>query len=394
MRTAILFLALALNANADIKSTTGQISIDVQNDSQPEVIINDTGVGIATSPSSNLHVQGNTILSNQVYIGSATGSSNLNVNGLLGFGIQTITSDTTLGSQSIALVDTSSDNVTLTLPPANTSLGQVYRIKRITDNEHFAHLSASDNIDGTSDYYDLLPYETLLMVSNGTQWYNLTPDSSTKAIPASDNLVAWYKFNNDNATSIMDSSPNERTGTLVDGANVTDNYLDLDGNNDEVVITGYKGVIGTASRSVSLWMRGDQNPLDKALVSWGTNSPGEKFIFRCQETNGTPSTLRVEVNGGYAVGSTNILDSAWHHVVMTLEDDGSPNVNEVDLYVDGVQETLSSSSNEPINTTTTLDVTIGNDHSDREFDGNIDDVRIFDKALSAEEIAEIYSQGR
>lgn len=395
MKTLILlFIFTSFTLSADIKSTSGEIKFDVQSDQQAELTLNSTGLGIGTSPSGNLHVNGNSILSKQVYIGEATGSSNLNVNGLLGFGIQTATSDTTLGTHTLILADSTSDNVTLTLPSASSSAGQTYRIKRIVDNEHYVHLVSSDNIDGDSDYYDLTGYQTVMMVSNGTQWYNMTPSSTAEVIPASDNLVAWWKFNNDSATYALDSSGSHHHGSFVDNASVANSVLVTDGTTDEVLITGYKGITGENSRSVSMWMNGDQTPLDKALISWGTDSSGQKFIMRAQEANGTPSTLRVEVNGGYAVGSSNILDSNWHHVVMTLENDGSPNVNEVKLYVDGTEETLSASSSQSINTDSGEDVKIANDHSNREFDGTIDDVRIYDRALTDAEILIIYNQGR
>ena len=82
MRIILLFLLISpLFLNADIKSTSGEIEFDVQSDQQAELTLNSTGLGIGTSPSGNLHVNGNSILSDQVYIGEATGSSNLNING-------------------------------------------------------------------------------------------------------------------------------------------------------------------------------------------------------------------------------------------------------------------------------------------------------------------------
>jgi len=75
------------------------------------------------------------------------------------------------------------------------------------------------------------------------------------------------------------------------------------------------------------------------IVAWGQDSPGEKWIFRTQDDNGTAGALRVEVNGGFVVGSTDIVDGQWHHVAATWENDGTPNVLDVQLYVDGVRQT-------------------------------------------------------
>jgi hypothetical protein len=79
---------------------------------------------------------------------------------------------------------------------------------------------------------------------------------------------------------------------------------------------------------------------------------------------------------------------------MTWEDDGTPNVQDTKLYVNGVLESLSTSSSQSINTASGEDFEIGSDHSNRHLDGLLDDVRVYNKALSAEEIQTIYSKGR
>ena len=81
---------------------------------------------------------------------------------------------------------------------------------------------------------------------------------------------------------------------------------------------------------------------------------------------------------------------------LTLSDDGSPNVNEFLLYVNGaVETTYTSTSGESINTGTTNDVRIGVSlMNSRWFDGRLDDVRIYNTDLSASQILELYNQGR
>lgn len=79
-----------------------------------------------------------------------------------------------------------------------------------------------------------------------------------------------------------------------------------------------------------------------------------------------------------------------------LDSDGTPNVSEVVMYVDGVREDANYSSGVAIDTgssaggLTSNDVRIGVWHragSEMYFDGTVDEVRIYDKALIAEEIA-------
>ncbi len=113
-----LFL-LSSTCFCDVLSTDGKIRFDTRMDGQAEMTLNSTGLGIGVLlPSSNLHVNGNAIISEQLFVGGSSGSSNLNVIGTIGYGVQTVSSNATLGDSSVVLVDSSSDNITLTLPYA------------------------------------------------------------------------------------------------------------------------------------------------------------------------------------------------------------------------------------------------------------------------------------
>jgi hypothetical protein len=83
-----------------------------------------------------------------------------------------------------------------------------------------------------------------------------------------------------------------------------------------------------------------------------------------------------------------VNDGLWHHVACVWENDGSPNVTDARLYIDGNLETsLTEVKDSPINTGGGVDVRIGNDIQNRRFAGTIDDVRIYPRALSGAEIA-------
>jgi hypothetical protein len=119
---------------------------------------------------------------------------------------------------------------------------------------------------------------------------------------------------------------------------------------------------------------------------------GQKWIFRVQESNGVIGAIRVEVNGGYVVGTTDVRDDQWHHVTAVLDSDGTPDVAEISLYVDGVREVVSASLDEPIDTAADGVVIVGKSPSawgNRPFVGQIDDVRIYSRALSHGEVANL-----
>ena len=222
-------------------------------------------------------------------------------------------------------------------------------------------------------------------------------------------LVGHWKIDEGSGTVAADASGNDRTGTVAgspawsttglppvpDGTTAA---LDMDGTDDQINIVGYKGVTGTGARTVSAWVRTRlTTPVqNKGIVSWGANVATQKWTFRIQSSNGTQGTIRAEVNGGFIVGNTVVTDGEWHHVAVTWEDDGTPNILDAKLYVDGVLDAEfgsldtppSASQSQTINTASNADVRIGdNFQATHNWDGWIDDVRIYDEALEATEIA-------
>ncbi len=91
-------------------------------------------------------------------------------------------------------------------------------------------------------------------------------------------------------------------------------------------------------------------------------------------------------------GSTSVCDGEWHHVAAVLDSDGSPDVSDVMLYVDGLLDPVGSSKAMEIYTDVysgrTRGLTIGAwEPFGSYFEGVIDEVRIYDRALSDDEIA-------
>jgi hypothetical protein len=200
------------------------------------------------------------------------------------------------------------------------------------------------------------------------------------------NIEALYEFEG----NLLDSSGNlyhgDPCGTIAYAAGMIGQAIDFDGAS-WVNVSGYQGVAGTQSRTCAAWIK--TADLGE-ILAWGQNVAGQKWIFRVQETNGILGAIRMEVNSGYIVGSIDLRDGQWHHVAAVLVDDGSPDVNEIELYVDGILEAVSASEGEPINTAADGDVRIGQAAwGARPFTGQIDDVRIYRRVVSQAEIANL-----
>ncbi|NOR67202.1 MAG: hypothetical protein GQ528_07585, partial [Woeseiaceae bacterium] len=172
--------------------------------------------------------------------------------------------------------------------------------------------------------------------------------------------------------------------------------LSFDGVDDVVTMVDYKAILGGASRSMSLWFKTDgagTGPNGRGLFGWGTPAGSGvrwELAINMQGDPRVPGALRINASSGTRTGQTVVTDSEWHHVAVTLDDDGSPTSEEMYVYLDGVEETYSqTNAGVAINTGSDADVRIGNGVRDDQngfFSGLIDDVRIYDHALTEAEI--------
>ena len=172
-------------------------------------------------------------------------------------------------------------------------------------------------------------------------------------------------------------------------AGYLNNALKLDGVDDYVDVAGYAGVMGTSSRTCTAWIKANSTGKEQVIMSWGNGANGQKWMFRVQ----ADGKLAVAVWGGYISGSVSVADGQWHHVAAVLVDDGSPSVDEIRLYVDGFPQTVTSSNSQAINTVAGQTVQMGSVYNGAAqgsfFGGLLDEVRIYDVALTGEQILRV-----
>lgn len=163
------------------------------------------------------------------------------------------------------------------------------------------------------------------------------------------------------------------------------NALAFDGANDYVEVTGYQGIAGNASRTCCAWIKTTAVQQGN-IISWGTGQNGQKWMFRV-EPNGT---LAVGVYGGYVCTTATVNNDQWHHVAAVLNNDGSPSVNEIQLYIDGILKSTNASTSQAVDTQISQNVVIGallnSGIAYGFFKGLMDEVCIYDRALNASEI--------
>jgi len=208
--------------------------------------------------------------------------------------------------------------------------------------------------------------------------------------PANGELVAWWKLDDGSGTVASDSSGNGHDGTLLlDPQWVPGKFggaLEFAGlSGQRVEIEGYDGVLGTQNRTVMAWVKtagfGD-------WISYGQNVTSQKWIGRINDNagNGAVGALRTECSGGYIISTTVVNDDEWHHLAAVLESDGAPTIFDITMYVDGAPEEISGSKEVTIDTVGGRNVWIADGHHDRPLPGLIDDVRLYDHAMTQAEV--------
>ena len=205
-------------------------------------------------------------------------------------------------------------------------------------------------------------------------------ESSLQLTVQPGSLVAYYAFEENSGTFVRDTSFNANnataTSTTWGGGRVGNGGVF---NGTSGYATGVDNDIAT-NITVSAWFNSDatqtaaivNKEATQGSLELSSNTPSFKIT--------TNSTLRT------ASAGSSVSNSAWHHIVGTY--DGS----NVKLYVDGTQA-QSVAATGAISTNNSA-WTIGRDTAGANyFDGNIDEVKIYSRALGADEVKAEYDAG-
>jgi len=209
--------------------------------------------------------------------------------------------------------------------------------------------------------------------------------SFTTGMP--DTMICHLKFDGD----LTDSSGHKLHGKVVGDAEIVEdpqrgNVLSLDGNGDWIDCGNDKKFNITKEITISAWIK--VNKFDKfcqAIVTKGDTAwrlqrgvRNDSTEFACQGADAERTQY------GNLYGSASVNDGSWHHVVGTY--DG----NELSLYIDGKLDTSQKASG--LTFINRYPVLIGENaqQDGREWDGMIDDLRIYNYALDVNEVQELY----
>ena len=199
-------------------------------------------------------------------------------------------------------------------------------------------------------------------------------------------LQGWWKMNEGTGTTANDASGNGNPGTLVNGTawatGIASNAVNVDGSNDYINMGDKATLEGNATWTFATWINPDTFNTSRDtwlfykqyVLQWGFLSGAS----RQQSVNigdGNNTILQGATTNGVQLNA-----STWTHIAVTYSN------SQVKFYVNGaltdtITKTYTMGSNAKAFSIST---------STQSFDGKLDDVRYYNRALSAPEILQVY----
>jgi len=207
--------------------------------------------------------------------------------------------------------------------------------------------------------------------------------------------VGHWKLNDDAAdTTVVDSSHNSNDGAAqqntedVTTTGKIGGALSFDGSSDYITVSDPAGgeldFGSSGDFSISAWCRSDGTGVNQRIVSkgnyWVMITAGD--VFQAGLTDGVDAQVAVG-------GSSDMCDGEWHHIVGTFDRDGV-----LTVYLDGTVEGTPADISGEGDIDNSYDLHIGSHVTPSDyFNGDIDNVAIFNRVLAAKEVQYLYNAG-
>jgi hypothetical protein len=196
-------------------------------------------------------------------------------------------------------------------------------------------------------------------------------------------LVAAYAFNEASGTTTADISGNNNTGTLTNGPTRTaagkfGAALSFDGVNDHVLIPNSASLTLSTAMTLEAWV----NP-SVTLGGWKAilQKETDAYLLVASSDQNRPAGGGT-LNGTccpVAYATTGLLPNTWTHVAVTYTG------TQLSMYINGALASSTPATGPILTTTTPLRIG-GNSYAAEFFPGLIDEVRIYNRALTQAEI--------
>ena len=213
----------------------------------------------------------------------------------------------------------------------------------------------------------------------------------TQKNPIGTGLVGWWTFDGKGTSNgrMLDLSGNNNSLFLKNiststfyTSGIIGQGINCDGVDDNLLLTS--DPIGTGAVSISMWIK----PRSFGTSGLGTMIWGNTTRFRITSSSGNKLEFTSDNFTTSAFSAANsIVLNKWSHIVAVRNSS-----NQVTLYVNGVVSgTANQSSGTPSGST--VGTICESVTSSNRFDGSVDDIKVYNTALSSSAITKLYDQG-
>ncbi len=224
------------------------------------------------------------------------------------------------------------------------------------------------------------------------------------ALPSTDSLVGYWKFDETSGSVAVDSSGDGKTGTHNNTPTIsttvpTTNFsnarsLQFAGAGTKRYVSSSLAWPSTAG-TMSAWVYPTSYSDWSVATGWKLTGANNGYILLDEGGSGSPgrwrAVFRPDLSGNAEVNiaaSSTITQNAWSHISMTWSKSGGTYT--FALYVNGVlQGTNTWTGSVGSSGVGNFAVARGGDTDDNYYTGNVDDVRVYKRALTQSEMTDL-----
>ncbi|MEI6752622.1 MAG: LamG-like jellyroll fold domain-containing protein [Paludibacter sp.] len=246
-----------------------------------------------------------------------------------------------------------------------------FTVNKLTENKtYYWKVKIKSTVTGQSQTSEVWSFSTL------------TPSLTT-------GLVAYYPFNG----NANDASGNGNNGTVNGARLTTDRFgnvgkaYNFDGVSNYIKVPNSNSIdITTNQISMCAWVKISNGSYTNQILSKAQDVVNRKYGMYVGHNNETRLGFELKTSNGVTdIISENIPIEQWHYVTETY--DGKNLL----WYIDGVIIKTLAWTGDIVSTTTDLSIGCFSDLTRSFFKGNLDNIRIYNRALSSEEVSQLYN---
>jgi|TARA_R100000479_G_scaffold101451_1_gene50514 hypothetical protein len=185
--------------------------------------------------------------------------------------------------------------------------------------------------------------------------------------------------------------------TALSSASFSNQYsLDFNGVDMYAELGNVTSLNGSAVASWSLWVNRDDVTRNEVAISQSGAGTDRQFYLRFVGNNRIDLFLNNLIMFRDSSLNVTFANNTWYNIVLTYNGANTPNSAKCNLYINGVKETNTTGYNVSSLNSSSSNFNIGRHQNGASsynnfFDGNIDEIALFDKELSQSEVTAIYN---